>query len=73
VFGKDAAGQKDFGTPGVKEAISQSLKNRREQLLRSAYIDNLRNGAVIQNLISKRVVESQGKVPTLGPAAPAAK
>lgn len=63
VLGKDAAGQKDLGTPGVKDAISQSLKSRREQLLRSAYGDSLRNGAVIQNVIARRVVESQGKVP----------
>jgi peptidyl-prolyl cis-trans isomerase SurA len=73
VLGKDPAGQKDLTTPGVKDAISQSLKSRREQLLRSAYISNLRNGAVIENLIAKRVVESQGKVPTLGLAAPGAK
>ncbi len=73
VLGKDSAGQKDLGTPGVKDAISQSLKSRREQLLRSAYINALRNGAVIENLIAKRVVESQGKVPTLAPAAPGRK
>jgi peptidyl-prolyl cis-trans isomerase SurA len=69
VLGKDTAGQKDLGTPGVKDAISQSLKNRREQLLRSAYINSLRNGAVIENLIASRVVESQGKVPTVAPVA----
>jgi peptidyl-prolyl cis-trans isomerase SurA len=73
VLGKDVAGQKDLATPGVKEAIAQSLKNRREQVLRSAYINSLRNGAVIENLIATRVVESKGKVPALGPAAPAAK
>lgn len=70
VLGKDTAGQKDLGTPGVKDAISQSLRARREQLLRSAYISNLRNGAAIENLIARRIVESQGKVPTLGPTAP---
>jgi peptidyl-prolyl cis-trans isomerase SurA len=73
VLGKDAAGQKDLGTPGVKDAISRSLKSRREQLLRSAYINSLRNGAVIENVIAKRVMESQGKVPTLAAAAPGAK
>jgi peptidyl-prolyl cis-trans isomerase SurA len=73
VLGKDTAGQKELGTPGVKEAITQSLKNRREEVLRSAYINTLRNGAVIENLIAQRIVESQGKVPTVGPAAPAAK
>lgn len=65
VLGKDTAGQKDLGTPGVKDAIRQGLKDRREQLLRSAYLSSLRSGAVIDNLIAKRVVASQGKVPTL--------
>jgi peptidyl-prolyl cis-trans isomerase SurA len=69
VLGKDSAGQKDLGTPGVKEAITQSLKNRREQVLRAAYINTLRNGAVVENLSARRVVESQGKVPALGLAA----
>jgi peptidyl-prolyl cis-trans isomerase SurA len=73
VVAKDTAGQKDLGTPGVKDAISQSLKTRREQLLRSAYISNLRNGAVIENLIAGRVIESQGKVPTPAPAGRPAK
>jgi peptidyl-prolyl cis-trans isomerase SurA len=73
VLGKDTAGQKTLDTPGVKDAISQSLKTRREQLLRSAYISNLRNGAVIENLIAKRVLESQGKVPTLAPTGQVAK
>ncbi len=73
VLGTDPAGQKDLTTPGVKNAITQSLKNGREQLLRSAYIDSLRNGAVVENLIAKRVVESGGKVPAAAPVAPAAK
>ena len=38
VLAKDTAGQKDLSTPDVKDAISQSLKSRREQLLRSAYL-----------------------------------
>jgi peptidyl-prolyl cis-trans isomerase SurA len=69
VLGKDPAGQKDLATPGVKDAISRSLKSRREQLLRSAYVDSLHNGAVIENVIAKRVVESQGKVPAVTQAA----
>jgi peptidyl-prolyl cis-trans isomerase SurA len=69
VIGKDTAGQKDLSTPGVKDAIGQSLKGRREQLLRSAYASNLRNGATIENLIAKRVVESKGKVPAPATAA----
>jgi peptidyl-prolyl cis-trans isomerase SurA len=70
VLGKDPAGQKDLSTSGVKDAISQSLKARREQLLRGAYVSSLRNGATIENVIAKRVVESQGKMPSLLPASP---
>jgi len=73
VLGKDAAGQKTLATPGVKDGIAQSLKGRREQILRTAYISNLRNGATIENVIARRVVESQGKVPTVGLAAPGTK
>ncbi len=77
VLGKDPAGQKDLSTPGVKDAISQSLKARREQLLRAAYTNTRRNGATIENLIATRVVESRGKVPAVSaattPSAPLAK
>lgn len=69
VAGKDPAGQKDLTTPGVKESISQSLKNRREQLMRAAYLTTLRNAATIDNVISRRVVEAQGKMPVLSLAA----
>ncbi len=62
VLGKDAAGRKDLGTRGGEDAISQSLKYRRGQLLRSAHTNTLRIGAVIENLIASRVVESRGKV-----------
>jgi peptidyl-prolyl cis-trans isomerase SurA len=73
VLGKDNAGQKDLNTPGVKDAISQSLKSRREQLLRSAYVNTLHNGAAIENVVARRVVEAQGKLPTLAPAGPGTK
>jgi|WetSurMetagenome_2_1015567.scaffolds.fasta_scaffold22486_4 peptidyl-prolyl cis-trans isomerase SurA len=73
VLGKDAPGQKELTTPGVKEAIAQSLKSRREQMLRASYVESLRNAATIENLIARRVVESQGKVPAGVLATPGAK
>jgi peptidyl-prolyl cis-trans isomerase SurA len=63
VVGKDPAGQKDLNTPGVKDAIRQSLKSHREQLLRAAYLSSLRTGAKVDNVMARRVVEAQGKVP----------
>jgi len=73
VVAKDPAGQKDLSTPGVKEAITQALRGRREELLRSALLTTLRNDAQVVNVMARRLVESQGKVPSLLPAAPGTK
>jgi peptidyl-prolyl cis-trans isomerase SurA len=73
VVAKDAAGQKDLSMPEVKDAITQGLRNRREQLMRAAFLGAIRNDAVVVNLIAKRLVESQGKVPGVAPAAPGKK
>jgi len=73
VVGKDPAGQKDPSMPQVKEAITQALRERREQLLRAAFLGTIRNDAVIVNLIAPRFAQAQGKVPNLAPTAPGTK
>ena len=73
VVGKDAAGQKDPSMPEVKSGINQMLRDRREQLLRTAYVAAIRSDAVVVNLAAKRLVESQGKLPSLGLTAPGTK
>jgi peptidyl-prolyl cis-trans isomerase SurA len=73
VVAKDPAGQKDLSMPDVKAGITQGLRSRREQLLRTAFLGAIRNDAVVVNLIAKRLVDTQGKVPSVAPAAPAAK
>ena len=70
VVAHEQAGQRDLSMPGVKETITDTLKGRREQLLRTAYLSTLRNDAEIVNHLARRVVESPGKVPSLAPAAP---
>ena len=73
IVAKETAGQKDPSMPEVKEAISNTLKGRKEQLLRAAFLSNLRNDAVVVNALAKQLVASQGKPPSLAPAAPGAK
>lgn len=70
LIGKEEAGQRDLSTPGVKDNIATTLRGRREQLLRTAYLTDARNDADVVNYLSKRVVEGQGKMPSLLPAAP---
>ena len=70
VVAKDTAGQKDPSMPQVKDAITQALRQRREQLLRAAYVNSLRNKANVVNYYADRLVEAQGKVPSFAPSAP---
>jgi peptidyl-prolyl cis-trans isomerase SurA len=71
VVAKDTAGQKDPSMPAVREMISNTLKGRREELLRAAFLNSLRNDATVINYLADRIVASQGKAtPTLAPAAP---
>jgi len=71
VVAHEQPGQRDLSTPGVKDRITETLRGRREQLLRAAYLTALRSDADVTNYLAQRVVESQGKVPGAGAAAPA--
>lgn len=70
---RDTAGQKDPSMPQVKEMITNTLKGRREQLLRAAFVNSLRNDVNVINHLADRIVETQGKAPSLAPSAPGAK
>jgi hypothetical protein len=56
--------------PSVKEAISTTLKGRKEQLIRAAYLTAIRNDAKVDNVLARRVLETKGTLPSLAPAKP---
>ena len=57
-------------SPG-KNGITTTLRDRREQLLRTAYLSAIRNKANVVNLLARRIVDGQGALPpTLAPTAP---
>lgn len=62
VIAHEPAGERGLSTPGVKEGITQTLKDRKEQLLRTAYLSSARAEAAVANHAARRVVEAQGKV-----------
>jgi peptidyl-prolyl cis-trans isomerase SurA len=70
VVAYEAAGQRDLSTPAVKESITSTLKARKEQLLRAAYLTAARSDANVTNYLARRLVEAQGKAPGVGLAAP---
>jgi len=62
VIAHEPAGERGLSTPGVKDGITQTLKDRKEQLLRTAYLSAARGDAAVVNHAARRVVESQGKL-----------
>ena len=62
VVAHEQPGERGLTTPGVKDGITGTLKQRKEQLLRTAYLSAARGDADVKNLAARRVVESQGKV-----------
>jgi peptidyl-prolyl cis-trans isomerase SurA len=68
VAAHEPAGQRDLSTPGVRDRITEGLRARREQLLRTAYLTSIRNDAQVVNYLARRLVESQGKLPGAAPA-----
>jgi peptidyl-prolyl cis-trans isomerase SurA len=67
---QEKAGQRDLGSPGVRDRITGTLRTSREQLLRTAYLSAARSEAKINNVIAKKVLETPGTLPSLGLKAP---
>lgn len=63
LIAKESAGQREISDPQVQQGIRDMLRNRKEQLLRSAYLTDLRDDAHVTNYMAKQVLESAGKLP----------
>lgn len=57
---KEPAGQRDLSDPRVQQAIRSQLRDRREQLLKAAYYEVLRDSAKVENYYAKKVLDSNG-------------
>jgi len=71
VIAHEPAGQRDPSMPQVRQRITETIRGRKEQLLRSAYLIAVRGDAVVVNYLARRLVDSQGKMPMAPMAAPA--
>lgn len=57
---KEPAGQRDLSDPRVQQAIRSQLHDRREQLLKAAYYEVLRDSAKVENYYAKEVLDKNG-------------
>jgi peptidyl-prolyl cis-trans isomerase SurA len=60
LISKEPAGQREFADPRVQEAIRTQLRDHREQLLKAAYYEVLRNQAKVENYYAEKVLASNG-------------
>ena len=58
---KEAGGQHDLTDPKVQSDTRQIIFNRKETLLKTAYLEVVRNEADVQNLLAKKILDEIGR------------
>jgi peptidyl-prolyl cis-trans isomerase SurA len=61
VVSKEPAGQRELTDPTVQQRIREQLLNRKDQLLRAAYYEVVRNEAKVLNYYALKVTQNSGK------------
>jgi peptidyl-prolyl cis-trans isomerase SurA len=60
LLAKEPSGQQELSDPRVQQAIRSELRDRREQLLKAAYYEVLRNQAKVENFYAEKVIDGNG-------------
>jgi peptidyl-prolyl cis-trans isomerase SurA len=60
LISKEPAGQRELNDPRVQQAIRQQLIDRREQLLKAAYYEDLRDQAKVTNYYAQEILKTTG-------------
>ncbi|HZD32206.1 MAG TPA: SurA N-terminal domain-containing protein [Candidatus Angelobacter sp.] len=57
LISREAAGQRELKDPRVQQAIREQLRDRREQLLKAAYYEVIRDEAKIENFFAEDILK----------------
>lgn len=60
LIAREPAGQRDLNDPRVQANIRQQLRDRREQLLKAAYFEAVRNEAKVENYFADELLKGAG-------------
>jgi peptidyl-prolyl cis-trans isomerase SurA len=63
MIAKESAGQRELSDPQVQQSVRDMMRNRKEQLLRSAYMIEARDDSHVTNYLARQILESAGKLP----------
>jgi peptidyl-prolyl cis-trans isomerase SurA len=69
---KESPGQRQLSDPQIQQTIRDTLRGRKEQLMRAAYLLSARDQSRIVNYLARQVLESAGKLPEIKIQPPAA-
>jgi peptidyl-prolyl cis-trans isomerase SurA len=58
VLAKEPAGQRELQDPRVQQTIRETLINRKDQLLRNAYVEVARNQAKVENYFAESILRN---------------
>jgi peptidyl-prolyl cis-trans isomerase SurA len=62
---KEVPGQRELSNPQVQQSIRETLRSRKEQLMRAAYLLAARDQTRVVNYLARQVLESAGKLPEI--------
>jgi peptidyl-prolyl cis-trans isomerase SurA len=68
LIAREGTGQRDLSDPQVMQLIRDTLHNRKDQLLRAAFLTVVRGNAKISNYLAQQIMESGGKLPAMAAA-----
>lgn len=61
MIARESAGQHPLNDPNVQQLIRQTLRQRRSQMFRDAYIEILRENATVRNYLAEQIFRSGAK------------
>jgi peptidyl-prolyl cis-trans isomerase SurA len=60
LIAREPSGQRELGDPRVQAAVRQQLRERREQLLKAAYYETVRNESEVENYLAQELIKNTG-------------
>ena len=60
---REAPGLRGISDPQVQQTVRDTLRSRKEQLLKAAYLATVRDESKVTNYLARQVIEAAGKLP----------
>ncbi len=62
LLSREVSGQRELKDPRVQQAIREQMRDRREQLLKAAYYEYIRDKATVENYFAQEILNKAGDI-----------